>query len=326
MDYVFNDNKEKIDAIEYIQDHSSGGNIDFDDVYPDGSIYISTNVDWYYGDGEPEYPGIHFGGDWVLLYTRYIQADSASPPYKYAVWQKFNQAYAYYSIPGKHFVLFRDIAGKYENGQHIFGSDIPSYRQYTSVPQYQDHGVVFTDFENLGPTEEPPWQSYYIGNDKLTDNIFSDEGWDGVEVWAPIHPTSTYRWFKDMEYCDSMNLYAVTYDGNVLPGLDTTNTLYMDDMFQNCFELGSLDLWQFDTRNVQSANNMFASYDSENPMTISEIAIGDSWDMSQLDDTTGSNMFLNCTSLPGYTSSDVSYRKAVPESQGGYLYKDDISE
>lgn len=68
-----------------------------------------------------------------------------------------------------------------------------------------------------------------------------------AEVGSPVSPTSTAFWFAGMENCISIDL----------KNLDTSNAVYMNNMFGSCQALTNADVSHFDTSNAVTMRQMF---------------------------------------------------------------------
>lgn len=87
-------------------------------------------------------------------------------------------------------------------------------------------------------TNNPGW---YNSRDNITSIVFDNS-------FASARPQSCYKWF-----CDLSKVESITN----LQYLDTREVTNMDQMFQYCSKLASLDLRSFNTSNVVTMNNMF---------------------------------------------------------------------
>ena len=86
----------------------------------------------------------------------------------------------------------------------------------------------------------------------------------------------------------------------------TSKVLYMNDMFNSCHRLTTIDLSSFNTSKVTGMGNMFSwCYDLET------IVVGDGWNTDKVDYSVG--MFYSCTKLVGGKGTvwDTSYEDDV---------------
>ena len=94
----------------------------------------------------------------------------------------------------------------------------------------------------------------------------------------------------DMSYMfyNCNNLEAITFSKD----FSTAEVLNMEDMFQSCSIIESLDLSMFNTAKVNNMNDMFGWCNK-----LSNISVGSSWSTNSLTD--GSDMFYSCIQLVG---------------------------
>lgn len=84
------------------------------------------------------------------------------------------------------------------------------------------------------------------------------------------------------------------------------------EMFRSCTELTSLDLSNFNTQNVTTVNGMFKISGK-----LKTIYASDWTSNSKI--TSSTDVFTNCTSLTGYSSSKVTGAYCKPIASGGYF-------
>ena len=147
--------------------------------------------------------------------------------------------------------------------------------------------------------------SFYFDNDRssrtgttydLNDGP-SDPGWvtdfTNVNVkqvvfdpsFEAARPTSTFYWFSGMR-----NLEAFTG----LEYLNTSEVVRMDNMFNRCYKLTSLNLEKFNISKVTDMSEMF-----RNCTALQTIYVGDGWNLTDMALTGSHNVFKDCTSLVG---------------------------
>ena len=147
--------------------------------------------------------------------------------------------------------------------------------------------------------------SFYFDNDRSThtgttydlNDGPSDPGWvtdfTNVNVkqvvfdpsFEAARPTSTFYWFSGMR-----NLEAFTG----LEHLNTSEVIRMDNMFNRCYKLTSLNLEEFNISKVTDMSEMF-----RNCSALQAIYVGDGWKLSEMALTGSHNVFKDCTSLVG---------------------------
>ncbi len=98
-------------------------------------------------------------------------------------------------------------------------------------------------------------------------------------------PKSTFYWFSGMRY-----LEAITG----LEHLNTSEVVRMDDMFNRCYKLTSLNLEKFNISKVTDMSEMFRSCGA-----LQTIYVGGGWKLSEMALTGSHNVFKDCTSLVG---------------------------
>ena len=111
-----------------------------------------------------------------------------------------------------------------------------------------------------------------------------------VEIGSSIFPTSTAYWFAQFTNCTSIDL----------ANLDTSNTIYMNNMFGACSSLQSVDVSRLNTSNTTTMRYMFANCTSLEELNLT------GFDTSKTTDMYG--MFFNDSSLVSLdlTSFDTS--------------------
>jgi surface protein len=76
--------------------------------------------------------------------------------------------------------------------------------------------------------------------------------------------------------------------------LNTSEVVRMDNMFNRCYKLTSLDLDNFNTAKVTDMSEMF-----RNCSALQTIYVGDGWNLTDMALTGSHNVFKDCTSLVG---------------------------
>ena len=151
------------------------------------------------------------------------------------------QAYAFYDSSNQTMKFFRDVEGKYVNGQ-IDGTKI-----------------YYTDFERLGTM----WRWNEDLNANVKTIIFEDS----------IKPINMDSWFIDMVKLETINLkkldtslvtnmYQLFYGASSIKRLDlstfdTSNVQNLGHMFKNCTSLEEVIINSWDLSNVKNLGSMF---------------------------------------------------------------------
>ena len=129
---------------------------------------------------------------------------------------------------------------------------------------------------NDGPTD-PGWVTDFT-NLNVKQVVFDAS-------FEAARPTSTFYWFSGMR-----NLEAFTG----LEHLNTSEVIRMDDMFNRCYKLTSLNLEKFNMSKVTDLSEMFRSCGA-----LQTIYVGGGWKLSEMALTGSHNVFKDCTSLVG---------------------------
>ena len=148
---------------------------------------------------------------------------------------------------------------------------------------------------------EPGWKTDGT-NANVTKVVFNSS-------FANARPTTTYAWFLGMG-----NLQSITG----MSYLNTSEVTNMSQMFQNCYQLTSVDLSHFNTSKVTIMGFMFYYCNSLTSLDLSSfntskvtemdymffycyalrtIYVGNGWSTAAV--TNSTSMFYNCTSLVG---------------------------
>ena len=147
----------------------------------------------------------------------------------------------------------------------------------------------------------PLWYSDEITGD-VTKVVFDPS-------FAGARPTTTYAWFFDMNYLQSitgmeylntsevtnmmgMFLNCINLTSLDLSHFNTSKVTDMEMMFGACWGLASLDLSSFNTSRVTDMTKMFT-----NCYNLNYIRVGSGWSTAAV--TNSTDMFFNCTSLVG---------------------------
>ncbi|MBR5053829.1 MAG: BspA family leucine-rich repeat surface protein [Bacteroidaceae bacterium] len=159
-----------------------------------------------------------------------------------------------------------------------------------------------------GTTYDMPSGSYFPA--WITDDIKANATKVVFDPsFAGFRPTTTYGWFNEMKYLQSVSGMAYLNTNYVtrmdymfnecyrLPSLDlskfnTANVTNMQFIFNCCYSLVSLDLSSFNTKKVTNMYYMFGACNN-----LETIYVGNGWNTAAVTDS--EDMFYNCTSLVG---------------------------
>ncbi len=124
----------------------------------------------------------------------------------------------------------------------------------------------------------PMWSNPYSGVGDSVKTVVFDRS------FADARPTCCYAWFVNME-----NL--TTIDG--IENLNTSQVKSMDEMFEGCSSLTSIDLSHFDTGNVESMYRMFCECTALTSLKLSSFKTDSVTNMAY--------MFADCSKLTSIT-------------------------
>ncbi|RAP49470.1 MAG: hypothetical protein BZ138_07625 [Methanosphaera sp. rholeuAM270] len=130
-------------------------------------------------------------------------------------------------------------------------------------------------------------KTYYVGFESSNSCLWSIEKTNiqTVTFEISVSPTSCAYWFAGCR-----NLTTINY----LSNLNTANVIHMENMFQECILLTSLDLSSFNTSNVTNMENMF-----QYCLSLESLTLYENFDTSNV--TYMSNMFDYCMALESLT-------------------------
>ena len=165
--------------------------------------------------------------------------------------------------------------------------------------------------------------SWHSNRSEVTRVVFD-------KSFASARPTDCANWFERFRK-------LTTIDG--IENLNTSNTVFMESMFEGCSQLTSLDFSAFDTQNVKRMESMFegcsqltsldlSTFDTQNVQCMDYMFYGCS-NLTTIyasdkfivqEGTRGVNMFVGCTKLQGdiafdRTKTNIAYAKL----DGGYF-------
>ena len=170
-----------------------------------------------------------------------------------------------------------------------------------------------------GQTVTNVWSGTDVTNS--SSNIFPSWFWEYIyqtctrvvfdESFASVRPITCGSWFAGFWYLTAI-------EG--IENLNTSEVTSMDDMFNNCESLTSLDLSNFNTAKVTDMSFMFSECSQ-----LETIYVGNDWTVDNVE--MGTYMFSGCTSLKGGQGTTYNENKIDKEyahidggeSNPGYL-------
>lgn len=174
----------------------------------------------------------------------------------------------------------------------IFAEDVPVavVDGDTLTFTLMDESDIITENQEYGEhiftlntdNDSPKW-----ARSRVTTVVFDS-------VFAKARPTTTYCWFYDMSYLESIS--GIEY-------LNTSAVTDMRYMFFNCSSLTNLDLSGFDTRNITNMSCMFLNCYNLQSLDVSSFNTAKVTDMSW--------MFGRCRQLTGLDVSTFDTRNVA---------------
>lgn len=219
-------------------------------------------------------------------------------------------------------------------------SQIPWYSKRASITQ-----VKCVSGQTIKPINLDYW-FYYCQNATSIDLT----SFDTSEVTSMMRVFHTCQSVTNLDV-SSFDTSKVTTFFSCFPNLSSLEQLYVGNfdtssatnmgyMFHNCQKLKSLDLSNFDTSNVTSFLSMFNTGKALTTLDLSNFVTSNVTDMSSMfndcsnlttiyatdwykssQSVSSSNMFANCTSLPNFSSSQVTWTKARIKPNGYFTAK-----
>ena len=186
-------------------------------------------------------------------------------------------------------------------GPEAYACYTPSNTTLTFYYDTQRSSRSGTTYDLNTGENEPGWKTDGT-NANVTKVVFNSS-------FANARPTTTYAWFLGMG-----NLQSITG----MSYLNTSEVTNMSQMFQNCYQLTSVDLSHFNTSKVTIMGFMFYYCNSLTSLDLSSfntskvtemdymffycyalrtIYVGNGWSTAAV--TNSTSMFYNCTSLVG---------------------------
>lgn len=171
----------------------------------------------------------------------------------------------------------RSLQDKYEPKRTVLYHDghfIINERESDRAKNEALHGIADYVYDPFDATHDYVFSA-------ITDRPWNNERASilSVEIGSPVAPTSTAWWFTQFANCTSIDL----------SNLDTSNTIYMNNMFANCRALQSLDVSGFDTSNVTTMKAMFFLCELLTSLDVSNFNTSNVTDMM--------NMFCGCRNV-----------------------------
>jgi surface protein len=238
---------------------------------------------------------------------------------------------------GKMFNDCIDLAGdkgtSYDNNHidkeyaHIDGgASDPGYLSYVA-PQayacYTAENTTLTFYYDYYRTSRSRTGTTYDLNDGAVEPGWANDGTNAKVTqvafdpsFAEFRPTFTCYWFYEMRRLESIT--GMNY-------LNTSEVLRMDDMFNRCYKLTSLDLSNFNTSNVTDLGEMFRGCTA-----LQTIYVGDGWTLSEMAQAISRDVFNDCTSLVGgmgttysadHVNADYAHIDGGPSNPGYFTEK-----
>ncbi|MBO7466586.1 MAG: BspA family leucine-rich repeat surface protein, partial [Bacteroidaceae bacterium] len=184
------------------------------------------------------------------------------------------------------------------------GTSNPGYLSYLTVVPYaaydESTGTLTFYCDSWRTTHA---DTYLVDSDNPTWNTIHPTHVVFDPSFDVVRPTSTYMWFASMP-----NLEDITG----LEYLHTDNVTSMEQMFNGCRVLESLDLSHFNTSNVTSMKSMFKFCYKLTTLDVS------SWDTHNVTDM--SDMFYSCYDLTAIYADDGWNTDKVSSSSGMFIY------
>lgn len=220
------------------------------------------------------------------------------------------------------FADYEEKYGEWENGYHVGATKGDNLRMFISESQEEiyicvqpglkimfseDCTRMFQDFVRLETIDFGPKGLISTENVKKMGFMFVRckslkeidlSGWDvsNVDAFTSM--------FNGCSALKSINMFG----WNV-----TSNKTNFSRMFSGCESLEELDLSGWDLATTLGAGEMF------NGCSALKTIYAEDWTVHGYLLTRSPNMFLGCTSLPGYDEGKVSGEYAKPITSGGYF-------
>ena len=157
-----------------------------------------------------------------------------------------------------------------------------------------DMACMFYNCQNLSSLD----LSYYFNTTNVTNMIhmfFNCQNLSSLDLsyFNTTNVTDMYSMFKGCSALTSLDLTK----------FNTAKVTDMSGMFYDCKKLSSLDLSKFNTTIVKDMSYMF-----KNCSALTTIYVSDKFVTGQV--TSGSNMFIGCENLKGYSNSKIDHTYA----------------
>ena len=163
------------------------------------------------------------------------------------------------------------------------------------VSRVEDTLMMFTGCVNLGEIDLSKWRTSSLTN---MDSMFGMWNTDNTQrLDSKLRSIILSNKFDTSKVTDMTALFAnnpLLEDINSLSYLNTTNVLYMQQMFYNCSNLtnfSALSNWGSKTGKVKNMSWMFGMGTDSNYSSVFDASVLESWNTSSVTDMSG--MFLN---------------------------------
>ena len=176
----------------------------------------------------------------------------------------------------------------YSDGTLAFDTTNALIPEKTKVEQYSIKGLKYSIYEDSFAENNIPWLVY-------KDQIST------VDFLNPIKPSNTAGWFYKCA-----NLTTI----NNIQNLDTSDVIFMRNMFTECANLNNLDISDLNTSNVKDMKAMFSGCTRLYSLTLGNIDTSNVVDMGY--------MFKDCGSL---TVLDISGIRTDNLISSSYMFQ-----
>lgn len=159
--------------------------------------------------------------------------------------------------------------------------------------------TIYCKKENAADLEAPKnWNFYYIDEEESVDPevpeeptipLYSPYEFQGTDVTEVVTMVDSSHTNLNNMFDGCTNLVSVNTED-----WDTSNVYYMEKMFQNCTSLTYLDLSSFSTSNISFMDYMFSGCTSLEILDLRNFYLN-YWNVEE--DYVAKGMFKNCTSL-----------------------------
>ena len=199
-------------------------------------------------------------------------------------------------------IAYAHIDGGSSNPGYFFDQEMPI--PYASLSADSKTLTFYCDYEldsrtgSLYPLRKSPNKSDFgWQNNNISLNI-SKVVFD--ISFRNARPRSTSYWFYNMNLLTSTDIIG-------LDNLNTSEVLYMNNMFEQCSSLTTIDLSLFDTSNVQFMNDMFASCSGLTSLDLSNFNTENVAEIYNMFSSCSGLITLNLSNFNTKNVTDMSY-------------------